>query len=63
MSFFHAEFLMGIPMVFGQASEAAENLANQPTSGRSIWSVSQAAPLRRVQVIGHSAAIDQQWAF
>ncbi|CAL1127765.1 unnamed protein product, partial [Cladocopium goreaui] len=40
--------------------KAAENLANQPTSGRSIWSVSQAAPLRRVQVSGHSAAIDQQ---
>lgn len=32
--------------------KAAENLANQPTSGRSIWSVSQAAPLRRVKVIG-----------
>jgi hypothetical protein len=31
---------------------SAENLANRPTSGRTLWSVSQAAPLRRMVVEG-----------
>eukprot|EP00937_MAST-01D_sp_MAST-1D-sp2_P000064 g64.t1 len=30
----------------------AENLANRPRSGRTVWSVSQAAPLRRMAIEG-----------
>lgn len=32
--------------------KAGENFANKPTSGSTLWSVSQAAPLRRVRVHG-----------
>ena len=37
------------------SAKAAENFANRPTSKRTSWSVSQAAPLRRVHVVGDLA--------